>query len=115
MSDTRRPRLIFGALFATTMLAGAAAYAQTGAYVWDPAQLPETKGVVQQYTVTPRGDIDGLILAGGTEVKPPPHLSAQIVFAIKPGDAVTVHGLKARAVPLVDAASITNDATGAMV
>jgi hypothetical protein len=45
----------------------------------------------------------------------PPHLTAQIVFAVKPGDAVSVRGLKARALPLVDAASVTNFVTGATV
>jgi hypothetical protein len=83
--------------------------------VWDPTQLPETKGTVKQYTLTPRGDVDGLILTDGTEVKLPPHLTGQIVFAVRPGDAVSVHGLKARALPLIDGASIKNDATGAIV
>jgi hypothetical protein len=114
MPSTSRPRFILGLLLATTTLGGAAVCAQTGA-VWDPTQLPETKGTVKQYTLTPRGDVDGLILTDGTEVKLPPHLTGQIVFAIRPGDAVSVHGLKARALPLIDAASIKNDATGATV
>jgi hypothetical protein len=82
---------------------------------WDVAQLPETKGTVRQYTLTPRGDVDGFILTDGTEVKVPKHLSTQLVYAVRPGDAVTVRGLKAFALPLIDAATITNDATGAMV
>jgi hypothetical protein len=83
--------------------------------VYDPAQLPEVKGKVAQYSLTPRGDVDGLILADGTEVHVPPFVSTQLVFAVKPGDAVTIHGLKARAIPMVAARSITNDATGATV
>jgi hypothetical protein len=71
---------------------------------WDAAQLPETKGTVRQYTLTPRGDVDGFILTDGTKV-----------YAVRPGNAVTVRGLKAFALPLIDAATITNDATGAMV
>jgi hypothetical protein len=81
----------------------------------DPAQLPESKGTVQAYSLTPRGDVDGLILSDGTEVHCPPPMSIQLVFAVKPGDAVTVHGLKARSVPLVAAASITNDSSGRTV
>ena len=80
--------------------------------LYDPQQLPTHRGKVQQFTLTPRGDIDGLILADGTEVKTPPHLSTQMAFAIKPGDNVTIHGLHAAALPLVQAVSITNDATG---
>jgi hypothetical protein len=63
----------------------------------------------------PRGDVDGLILADGTEVKIAPYLSAETVFTVHPGDAVTICGLKARALPLIDAATITNDRTGLAV
>ncbi len=85
------------------------------ASVYDPAQLPEVKGKVAQYSLTPRGDVNGLILADGTEVHVPPFVSTQLVFAVKPGDAVTIHGLKARAIPMVAARSITNDASGTTV
>jgi hypothetical protein len=115
MTSKRFPMLL-GALIAATVLAsGAAVYAQPSGPLWDPTQLPATRGTVKQYTLTPRGDVDGLILSDGTEVKLPPHLTGQIVFAVRPGDAVTIRGLKALALPLVDAASVTNDATGATV
>ncbi len=103
-------------LAAALISAGAsgAALAQK-APVYDPAQLPEVKGKVSQYLLTPRGDVDGFLLADGTEVHVAPHLSTQLVFTVKPGDAVTIHGLKAKAAPLVLAVSVTNDATGATV
>lgn len=106
----------YALLVATLIAAGASgvALAQKGP-VYDPAQLPEVKGKVAQYLLTPRGDVDGLMLADGTEVHVAPHVSTQLVFAVKPGDAVTIHGLKAKVAPLVLAASITNDATGAVV
>ena len=73
--------ILIAALLATITLGTAVAvYAQTTGYVWDPSQLPETKGTVKQYTLTPRGDVDGLILNDGTEVKLPPHLSSQVVY-----------------------------------
>jgi hypothetical protein len=104
------------ALLAATLLAGIGgiAIAQT-APTYDPAQLPEIKGKVSQYTLTPRGDVDGFILADGTEVHVAPFVSTQLVFAVHPGDAVTIHGLKARAVQMVAAASVTNDTTGVIV
>ena len=110
---TKRLRL---ALLAATVIAGAAgaAIAQT-APTYDPAQLPATKGRVAQYSLTPRGDVDGLILDDGTEVHLPPHLGAQLVFAVKPGDQVTVRGLKARDVPMVQAMQVTNDASNQSV
>ena len=83
--------------------------------LYDPQQLPVQRGQVQQFTLTPRGDIDGLILTDGTEVDTPPHLSTQIAFAIKPGDNVTIHGLHAAALPLVQAVSITDEQTGRTV
>jgi len=79
---------------------------------YDPAQLPSFSGKVQQFTISPRGEIDGLILSDGTEVKTPPHLSTSIAYAIKPGDAVTIHGLRAAAVPLLRATSITDRTSG---
>jgi hypothetical protein len=104
-------------LLATALLAGAAgaAVAQdaaNGAATYDPSQLPATQGKVAEYSLTPRGDVDGLILDDGTEIHLPPHLGTQLVFAVKPGDAVTIHGLRARAIPMVQAMSIKNDATG---
>lgn len=97
-----------------TAAAAGTALAQRGP-AYDPAQLPEVKGKVAQYLLTPRGEVDGFLLADGTEVHVHPHLSTQLVFAVRPGDAVTIHGLRAKATPLVLAASVTNDATGATV
>ena len=104
-------------LITATLLAGTGgALAQMpGAATYDPGQLPATKGRVAQYSLTPRGDVDGLILADGTEVHLPPHLGAQLVFAVKPGDAVTIRGLRARAIPMVQAMQVTNDATSQSV
>lgn len=109
-------RLRYALLAATLIAAGAsgAALAQRGP-VYDPAQLPEVKGKIAQYLLTPRGDVGGLLLTDGTEVHVPPHLSTQLVFTVKPGDTVTIHGLRARATPMVLAASVTNDATNATV
>lgn len=82
---------------------------QTGVY--DPQAFPASRGEVERLTLTPRGDIDGFILKDGTEVKAAPDLSTQIAFAVKPGDRITVHGLKAAALPLVAAVSITDEST----
>jgi hypothetical protein len=103
-------------LLAATLLAGGvgAAVAQNAA-AYDPSQLPAIQGKVAQYSLTPRGDVDGLILVDGTEVHLPPHLGTQLVCAVKQGDAVTIRGLRARAIPMVQAMSIKNDATGSTV
>lgn len=108
--DSMRPRQILLAAFllGTTAVPAMAQPAAT----YDPQQLPAIQGRVAQYSLTPRGDVDGLILTNGIQVHLPPHLGNQLVQVVRPGDEVTVHGLKARALPLVQALSVTNDASG---
>ena len=112
-------KLRTGLLLGATLLAGgtAAAIAQGsgGTGTFDPAQMPAVHGTVARYDLTPRGDVDGLILQDGTEAHFPPHLGLQVVALVHPGDAVTLHGLKARAIPLVQAMSVTADASGRTV
>jgi hypothetical protein len=93
----------------------APAPAASQAPLYDPQRLPAQRGQVQQFTLTPRGDIDGLILSDGTEVKTPPHLSTEIAYSVRPGDTVTIHGLRAAALPLVQAVSVTDEQTGRTV
>ena len=68
-----------------------------------------------QYSLTPRGDVDGLILADGTQVHLPPHLGPQLVQVVKPGEAVTIRGLRAQAIPVIQALSVTSDNSGRSV
>ena len=71
--------------------------------------LPAIRGELERFTLTGRGDVDGFILKDGTEVKTAPTLSAQIAAIAKPGDRLTVHGLKAAALPLVQAVAVTDE------
>src|ERR1700754_4937603 len=73
---------------------GTAAHAQPLA-AYDPEQLPATEGRVAQYSLTPRGDVDGVILDDGTQIHLPPHLGSPIVQTIKPGDTITIRRLTA--------------------
>ncbi|PZU94846.1 MAG: hypothetical protein DI527_02615 [Chelatococcus sp.] len=60
-----------------------------GGLAYDASQLPQTKGVVKRYTLGPRGEIDGVLPADGTEIELPPHLSTQTAFALRPGAAAS--------------------------
>jgi hypothetical protein len=82
-----------------------------GAPAYDLQQLPETRGTVQRFTLTPRGDLDGFVLADGTNVHFPPHLSTQLAAAVRPGDVVSVRGYRSPSAPLVVAAAVTDSAT----
>jgi hypothetical protein len=103
-----RMRLI---LIAAVLLGtvGTAVIAQQVA-TYDPQQLPTTQAKVTQYSLTPRGDVDGVILDDGTQVHLSPHLGGQIVQTIKPGDTITIRGLKAQAIPVIQAYSLTSAA-----
>ncbi len=108
-------------LLKTTLLAATAslglvlpAFAQ-GAGPFDPNQLPAVSGKIASYTITPRGDVDGFLLTNGTEVHLPPFDSTALVYIVRPGDNVTIHGLRTRNGAMVAAMSVTNDATHATV
>ena len=108
----RTSQVLLGAtLLATTATSALAQPVAT----YDPQQLPAIQGQVAQYSLTPRGDVDGVILQDGTQVHLPPHLGSQLVQAVKPGDTVTIRGLKAQALPLIQALSITSEKSGQAV
>lgn len=76
---------------------------------------PLLTGRIQQWLVNPNGEVDGLLLADGTQVAFPPHLSAEVLRTLKPGETVQVAGWRAPHVPVVRAASLTASATGRSV
>jgi hypothetical protein len=53
-----------------------------------------TRGVVKSFHENPKGDVDGLTLADGTEVRIPPHLGPKLAEMIAKGDEVQVEGHK---------------------
>lgn len=64
-------------------------------------------GRIQRWLVNPNGEVDGLLLADGTQVGFPPHLSADVTAAFKVGDNLQVNGWRAPDVPVVRAASLS--------
>ena len=85
------------------------------AATYDPAQLPVFHGTVLQYDLSSRGDVNGVILQDGMEVHTSTHRSTEIAAAVRPGDPVTIRGLKARELSLIRARSLTNDSTSITV
>ncbi len=91
---------------------GAAPAPAESPLLFDPQQLPAFHGKVAQYSLTPRGGVDGFILEDGSQVHVSPRLSTQLVFLVRPGDTVTVHGVRAEQGGLILALSVANDAGG---
>jgi hypothetical protein len=73
--------------------------------VW--GQQADIQGIVKAFTMTPVGDLDGLILTDGTEVHVPPHLSAQLAAAVRPGESARVFGWRSSVPKFVVATSLT--------
>jgi hypothetical protein len=74
---------------------------------------PVAAGRIMQFLINPNGDVDGLLLADGTQVNFPPHLSQALLQIAKVGDAVSIQGVRGYgAEASVHATSITNAGTG---
>jgi hypothetical protein len=117
------PRIAFVATACFCLLAGSTAFAQMpppaggplpprpGATAPMPPAAPEAgtvaTGRVQQWLLNPNGEADGLLLADGTQVAFPPHLSAAVMQVLKPGDTVQVSGWRAPNVPVVRMQSLS--------
>jgi hypothetical protein len=55
-------------------------------------QQTDISGTVKAFTLTPVGEIEGIVLTNGTEIHVPPHLTEQVASAVRPGEAVSVRG-----------------------
>ncbi|ACI51655.1 conserved hypothetical protein [Gluconacetobacter diazotrophicus PA1 5] len=88
--------------------AAPAAAVSTGQPVsaYDFSPLPVTSGTVAHYLPTPAGDVDGLILTDGTEILCSHELGLAIAGLVKPGDRVSVSGLRGRTLPIVRAYAV---------
>jgi hypothetical protein len=64
-------------------------------------------GTVNMYLLNPRGEVDGLLLTDGTQVKFPPHMSADLTRLVKPNERVTTQGVR-EAASVFTAFTITN-------
>lgn len=77
------------------------------------ATAVELQGTVARWLSNPDGEVDGLLLADGTQVAFPPHLSADVTQALKPRDTVKLTGWREGSV--FRAQAIRNAASGTTV
>ncbi|MEX1827258.1 hypothetical protein [Luteibacter sp. CQ10] len=67
-------------------------------------------GRVARVLVNPNGDVDGLLLADGTQVAMPPGLGNTVATHVRKGDAVHIEGWRVGELPLLQAMAV--DAAG---
>lgn len=72
-------------------------------------------GQVSRWLLNPNGEVDGLLLADGTQVKTPPHLSAALLRAVKLQDTVQVTGRRGEQAQVLRAETLRNTANGRSV
>ena len=83
-------------------LASGAAWAQGTRGVWfDPTQLPSFSGRLERSLVNPAGEVDRLLFREGAQIVFPPSEAQDIAEAVRPGDSMTVWGIRARNAPVI--------------
>lgn len=81
----------FGAVVATV---GAGARGEPTTDDATTSDGPQVRsGLVRQYLVDEFGDVGGVIAADGLQVRFPPHMGADLVRTLKPGDRFVAHGV----------------------
>ncbi|WP_250494694.1 hypothetical protein [Caballeronia sp. GAWG1-1] len=60
----------------------------------DAGTAVETRATVARFLTNPDGDVDGFLTDDGALVRFPPHMSAQLVSAMRAGDSVQISGLR---------------------
>ncbi len=88
------------------LAAGIAVPAVVGAQgtrgLWfDPTQLPSYSGRLERILLNPAGEFDRLLFREGAQIVMPPSEAQDLGEAIKPGDSITVWGIRARSAPVI--------------
>ena len=91
------------ALLATTALAQMPPSPAPTSY----GQQADIQGIVKAFTMTPVGDLEGMILTDGTEIHVPPHLSMQLAAAVHQSEAVRVRGWRTNVPNFIVATALT--------
>ena len=73
---------------------------------------PVADGIVDRYLLTPRGDVNGLLLRDGSQMHVTLRAGEDLTKSIQPGDHVRVHGRRVSDSPLVKPDVIINVTDG---
>lgn len=86
----KRMHAVLAATLLSTAVAGGA-LAQSGP-PFDPQQLPAIRGKVAQYSLTPRGDLNRVLLEDGTIIRLPREETERLADQLAPGQPLYVEG-----------------------
>ena len=105
-------KLVISGACLAFLIAPALAQAPATSPLPPPASAPwgqqvDISGTVKAFTLTPVGDIEGIILTNGFEIHVPPHLTEQVAAAVRPGESVAVRGWSTGVPNFIVATSLT--------
>jgi len=73
------------------------------------------QGVIRQYVIDPRGEVQGFLLSDGTQVVFTSRVQREVIATMKPGASIRVEGRRYKGVSLVEPDTIINLETAASV
>ena len=73
---------------------------------FDPTQLPSYAGTIDRFLIDARGRTDGVLLKQGPQIILVPALGQPVRKLLRPGDAITVFGVRARDAPVITALAV---------
>ena len=105
-------KLVISGACLAFLIASALAQAPATSPLPPPASAPggqkvDISGTVKAFTLTPVGDIEGIILTNGFEIHVPPHLTEQVAAAVRPGESVAARGWSTGVPNFIVATSLT--------
>lgn len=89
---------------------GWAAERATAAFTHSPIAA---EGIIRQYVIDPRGEVQGLLLRDGTYIIFTSRVQREVIATMKPGASIRVEGRRYKEFPLVEPDTIVNVGTGA--
>jgi hypothetical protein len=72
-------------------------------------RLPHVTSGVDRYLLNIRGEVEGMMLTNGLEIRFPTWFSAALQAAVRPGQRVTVYGTRSRGATFITAALVQTE------
>lgn len=97
------------------LMTGERANAQRGPDTDFLKTSPAAQGIIRQYILDPRGEVQGLLLSDGAQVAFTSRLQRDVVASMKLGTPIRIEGRRHRHFPLVEPDTMVNTDSGAAI